>query len=122
MAKKTSPRINKTLQHKKELIKAMIKSLGVVTKACELVGVSRTLFYQYYNSDPEFSAACDECQEIAVDFAESQLHKRIKEGSDTAIIFFLKTKGKKRGYIERSEIGLDSNTIEITPILPPHED
>jgi len=28
----------------------------------------------------------------------------VKEGNPAATIFFLKTKGKKRGYIERQEI------------------
>jgi hypothetical protein len=31
----------------------------------------------------------------------------IKEGKETSIIFFLKTIGKKRGYIEKTEV--DSN-------------
>ena len=41
---------------------------------------------------------------MAIDFAESQLHKQIRDGNSTATIFFLKTKGKKRGYVERQEI------------------
>ena len=36
--------------------------------------------------------------------AESQLHKQILDNSVPATIFYLKTKGKKRGYIERQEI------------------
>lgn len=48
-----------------------------------------------------------------------QLHKQIKEGNTTATIFYLKTKGKKRGYIERQEIQMDgsieSKVIEWTP-------
>jgi hypothetical protein len=40
---------------------------------------------------------------MTIDFAESQLHKQIKEGSTAATIFFLKTKGKQRGYVERIE-------------------
>ncbi len=41
-----------------------------------------------------------------LDFAESNLKKLEKEGNPAATIFFLKTKGKKRGYIERQEIEL----------------
>jgi hypothetical protein len=33
-----------------------------------------------------------------------RFHAQIKENSTAATIFFLKTKGKKRGYIERQEI------------------
>ena len=49
-------------------------------------------------------AAYEELQNVALDFAETKLHQRIQEGSDAATIFYLKTKGKARGYIERTEI------------------
>jgi hypothetical protein len=101
---------NKTLQTKKLLIEAMEQSLGVVTQACKTVGVSRVTYYDYYNSDPEFKKAIDELQNVALDFAESQLHKQIKQGSTSATIFYLKTKGKNRGYIERQEIQHDTDT------------
>ena len=45
---------------------------------------------------------------IALDFAESQLHSQIKDGSTSATIFYLKTKGKKRGYVEKQELDLTS--------------
>lgn len=38
------------------------------------------------------------------DFTEMQLMERVKKGDTVAIIFRLKTKAKKRGYIERQEI------------------
>jgi hypothetical protein len=101
---------NKTLQNKKQLIDAMEQSLGVVTQACKMVGISRVTYYDYYNNDPEFKAAIDELQNVALDFAESQLHKQIREGSTGATIFYLKTKGKNRGYIERQEIQHDTDT------------
>ena len=47
-----------------------------------------------------------------MDYAESQLHKQIGEGSTSATIFYLKTKGKSRGYIERQEItGADGDNL-----------
>ena len=66
--------------------------------------MGRTTYYDWYNSDPEFKKEVDDLQNVALDFAESQLHKQIAENSTTATIFYLKTKGKKRGYIERQEI------------------
>ena len=37
----------------------------------------------------------------------------MKDGSTSATIFYLKTKGKKRGYIERSELDLTSGEEPI---------
>ena len=92
-----------TAHKKKALLEALEKSLGVVTTACKSVDVPRRTFYLWKETDPEFAARVDEMHEIALDFAESQLHQKIKSGSDTAIIFYLKTQGKKRGYVERTE-------------------
>lgn len=95
---------NKAEHTKKALLEALEKSLGVVTTACKKAGIGRTTFYEYYKNDPDFKLAVDELQDVALDFAESQLHKQIGEGNSTATIFYLKTKGKKRGYVERQEI------------------
>jgi CRP-like cAMP-binding protein len=95
---------NKIQQNKKALLAAMEKSLGVVTTACKAVGIDRTTFYKYLNEDPDFATAVAELENVALDFAESSLMKQIQEGQTAATIFYLKTKGKARGYVERSEI------------------
>lgn len=100
----SKPKDNKIQQHKKALLEALEKSLGVVTTACKSVQLDRSTFYKYYNTDGVFKASVDELENIALDFAESQLHKQIASGNPTSTIFYLKTRGKKRGYIERSEI------------------
>lgn len=97
------PKTNKIQQKKKALIEALEKSLGIATTACKSVGVDRTTFYKYLKDDEEFASDVKDIENVALDFAESQLHQRIKSGSDAAIIFYLKTKGKKRGYIEKTE-------------------
>lgn len=109
----------KTSQHKKAVLEALEQSLGVVTTACKKVGVSRRTFYDWMQKDKDFAEQVKGIEDIAIDFAESQLHKQIKEGSTAATIFLLKTKGKNRGYIERQEIqqettfkSLDINIIE----------
>ena len=93
-----------TEQHKKDVLQALEKSLGVVTPACNLVGVGRTTFYRWMKDDPKFAEAVRDINDIAIDFAESQLHAQIKAGNSTSTIFYLKTKGKKRGYVERTEL------------------
>jgi len=119
--------MNKTEHHKKAIIDALEKSLGVVTTACKNVGIGRTTFYEWMKDDQEFEQEVNEIQNIALDFAESQLHKQIGEGSTAATIFYLKTKGKKRGYIERQEItgadGMPNNfKVEIIDRIEDAED
>ena len=89
---------------KKKLIKALEKSLGVVTTACKNVDVARSTFYDWYNADEVFKKEVDSIGDIAIAFAESQLHKQIQDGNSTSTIFYLKCKGKRRGYVERTEI------------------
>jgi len=111
--------MNKVKQHKKAMIEALEQSLGVVTTACKKVGIGRTTHYLWMNEDKEYKKQVEAVGDVALDFAESQLHKQIKEGVTAATIFLLKTKGKKRGYIERQEIqqettfkSLDINLVE----------
>ena len=110
---------NKKQHTKKAILTALEKSLGVVTTACRQVGINRTTYYKYLKEDEEFAKQVKDIENIALDFAESQLHKQISEGNTTATIFLLKTKGKSRGYVERSEIVHDnqikSTIIEWTP-------
>tara|TARA_B110000211_G_C13996477_1_gene516446 strand:+ start:539 stop:958 length:420 start_codon:yes stop_codon:yes gene_type:complete len=94
---------------KKKLLKALEQSLGIVTIACKEVDCARSTFYNHYKNDQDFKNAVDEISNLTLDFAESQLHKQIKEGNTTATIFYLKTKGKKRGYIERKEVEMTAD-------------
>ena len=96
--------MTKTDTHKKAMLDSLEKSLGVVTTACKSVGISRQTHYQWMQEDEEYKKAVEDLNDVAIDFAESQLHKQIKDGNSTATIFYLKTKGKKRGYIERQEV------------------
>lgn len=120
-----------TDNNKKAVLAALTDSRGIVSTACENANVGRSTFYEWMNDDPEFKAAVEAVNEEAIDFVESKLFERIngvsmadKDGniystppSDTAIIFYLKTKAKKRGYIERTELtGADGKEF-IPPVV-----
>jgi len=103
---------------KESVLKALEQSLGVVNMACKKANVPRSTFYKWMKEDDEFAQKVQDIDNIALDFVESQLHKQIADSSTAATIFYLKTKGKKRGYIERQEItgadGMPTNfQIEI---------
>ena len=117
---------NKTEHIKKALIEALEKSLGIVTTACKQVGIGRTTFYEYLKNDKKFEEQVKDIENIALDFAESQLHKQIQDGNTTATIFYLKTKGKSRNYIEQQIIShegtIESKLIEWRPSKKSNKD
>ena len=90
------------------MLSALEKSLGVVTVACKKANIPRSTYYKWLKEDTDFANAVKDIENIALDFAESQLHSQIESGSTSATIFYLKTKGKKRGYIEKQELDLTS--------------
>ena len=96
-------------QRKKAMLDALEKSLGVVTTAAKNVGIERVTHYRWMEADSEYKAAVEELENVALDFAESHLHKQIKDGSTSATQFLLKTKGKPRGYVEKQEIQHSGN-------------
>lgn len=95
---------------KAAMLAAMKASLGVVSTACEQTGISRQTHYNWIASDAEYKQECEALAERTIDFAESHLFKLIKNGNPAAIIFYLKTKGRNRGYVERQEV--DVNTAK----------
>ena len=97
-------KLDRTDTKKAAMLEALEKSLGIVSTACKMVDISRQTHYAWLKADEEYKKAVNSIQDGVLDFAESHLYKLVKEGNPAATIFFLKTKGKKRGYIERQEI------------------
>jgi len=95
---------NETNTLKKKVIDCLVKTKGIVTDACRMAGIGRTAFYEWLKDDPEFAAAVEDAKEQAIDFVEGRLFNLIENEDTTATIFFLKTRGKNRGYVERSEV------------------
>lgn len=117
MAKKHNPKWNK-----EKLLEALERSLGIVTPACKEVGISRKQFYVYYNTDPIFKEAVDDINDITLDFAENQLLKKIKEGSERSILFYMKYKARRRGYSDSLDITSGGKAINIQYISPKNDD
>jgi hypothetical protein len=114
---------NLTLK-KVAMLEALEKSLGVVTTAAKSIGITRETHYEWMRTDAEYKAKVEALSDVALDFAESQLHKQIQNGEVSSTIFYLKTKGKKRGYIESQRISFEDNdgnvdnTLKINIVRP----
>jgi hypothetical protein len=96
-------------------IVALEKNLGVLSTACKAAGVSKTTIYNWMKADPNFREQVEGVQDYALDFVESKLFGAINNGNVVAAIFYLKTKGKARGYVERQEFaGVDGGPLNIS--------
>ena len=95
--------------------KAILKAYGNLSAASKSLGVDRVTLYKWIEQDG-LEQAVVEGRNSRLDFVEGKLDQKIDGGDTTAIIFFLKTQGKSRGYVERQEItGADGKKVfEVT--------
>ena len=97
--------IQEKIERRKELfLRSYIKSKGIVTVACQNSGVSYTSYKNYRNEDEDFDMACRVVEDTAVDFVESRLMQNIEKGYEASIFFYLKSKGRHRGYGDETVI------------------
>ena len=85
----------------KRIIKALEKAHGLVGLAADIAGVHRNTVSKYIRDFPFVAEAVEDARETLYDTVESKLYERIEAGDLTAIIFFLKTRCKHRGYSEK---------------------
>jgi tRNA(Leu) C34 or U34 (ribose-2'-O)-methylase TrmL len=96
---------------KEKMIQALELNLGNVTLSCKAMNISRDTHYRWMREDKEYRRAVKDMENAALDFAESQLLKQIAKGNPLSTIFFLKCKGKKRGYIEQNNLEIRGNML-----------
>ena len=97
-----------------QMIAAIEQAQGYVTQACDILGISRTSFYNKMKGFETVKQALEDTREKRHEWVESKLMKAIKEDNLTAIIFYLKTQGKHLGYVERQEFtGKDGDELAI---------
>lgn len=94
------------------ILKVYEKKGANVSATCAALGISRRTFYNWKNANKELANGLEEVEESLIDFAESKLVENIQEGNMTAILFYLKTKGRNRGYVERQESDVNVNGFE----------
>jgi hypothetical protein len=96
------------------VITVLEETRGNLTMAAKRIGCARNTLYSFINSHPTCLQALDAEREKMIDNVESTLYSKALEGEGWAVCFFLKTQGKRRGYVERQEItGADGHTLEV---------
>lgn len=115
--------LTKTDIKKKAMIDALTSTLGIVSIACQKVGISRQTHYEWLRTDDTYKLECNDIKNYSIDFVESKLFECIKDKRETSIIFYLKTQAKDRGYVERTEIDAgDNNAFRIEIVDENYQD
>lgn len=116
-------RAKKRKRTKERLLIALAESKGIVSYACEAVKITRKTFYEWVKEDAEFAEKVEEITESTLDKVEGKLLEAINDDNLTAIIFYLKTKGRKRGYVEQFDANINANPFEkLMKELPDEEE
>ena len=121
MAVKQKLTIKEQKNLKPHFIKMLKDNLGILSPVFKTSGVSRYYYEKWMKEDEEFNKKINAVEEHTLDFVESKLYKLIGEGDKTAIIFYLKCKGKTRGYIEKQYIEQENSykePLKLNIVIP----
>lgn len=106
-------------EDKRKFLIAFVKHKGIVKYTCAEVGINRSTYYDWRKNDVEFAQGCADAEEDAIDHVENKLHELIDDKDSIAVRFFMRCKGRSRGYVERTEIApvdTQGNTLFIPTI------
>lgn len=85
---------------KQWVLECLKDNYGIVTDAAARANISHTTIYNWKRSDADFKERFDEIQDMQIDFVERKMYDVINEKNNSMIQFFLRTRGKHRGYQE----------------------
>lgn len=100
------------------MIDALRRTKGMVYLAAEVLGCHHQTVYNYIAKHPTVKAAFDAESGKILDIGEMKLYEAVLKGDPWGVQFLLKTKGKQRGYVERTEqqqelLGKDGGPLAI---------
>jgi hypothetical protein len=101
------PRGVKTVISEERLIEAIHDNFGIVTSICQVLGISKPTFYKLLTDKckDELTSA----RETTTDRVENSFLNNCLQGDRVCQIFYLKTRGRNRGYKEE-----DTKKEELT--------
>jgi hypothetical protein len=110
----------RTTLAKERFIAGLLSSYGLITTAAKKAGIERKTYYRWISDDPAFKErafqALDEAREKGLDFAEFKLFELMNNNEPSAIYFFLKCKGKDRGFFEKSLYAIEKSKKPESPL------
>lgn len=101
-----------------QVIEALIKWRGKSYLAARDLGISHVTLLKYRKRWPEVERQFQELKGMQGDVVEQKLYTLIEDGNLGAIIFYLKTQCKDRGYVESQEL-TGANGAPLNPSAAP---
>lgn len=99
----------------KRIADALRQSGGLISTAADALRCHRATLHRRIQQEPELAAVLEDARETALDEAESVLQRKIREGDTTALIFFLRTQGRKRGYSQGPDVQVSATATAAAP-------
>lgn len=100
-----------------QVAQALRETKGMVSLTAKKLGCDPSTIYNYIEKYPALKQVRKDARNEMLDALELKAYDRAMKGDTTMTIFLLKTQGKDRGYIERSELtGKDGEQL-ATPII-----
>lgn len=94
-----------------EVAAALKVKKGMLTLTAEILGIAKSTLTERIQRSPYLKEVLDNCKEKRIDIAELYLSELTEEKNLNSITFLLKTLGKKRGYVENTEVSVDPETM-----------
>lgn len=106
----------------KQVEAALRAGAGIITAAAGALKCAPSTVRGYLERNPKLKEVCEDIVEQNLDLAEGKLLMGIRESNMTAIIFYLKTKGRSRGYTERHELATGADGRMKVQVYLPEKD
>ena len=115
---------NRTKVAKERMLKALEKSLGIVSTALKMTDLSRTNYYKWLKEDEEFAAKVKEIEQVEHDFIRSKYYECIKDKVPSVVIHAAKTQLglSEKHMVDITTQGEKINKIEIEIVESKYKD
>lgn len=113
---KDRPRLDRS-GGREEFLEALRKNHGRLITTYRQCHLTRDIVKYWRKKYPDFNEQIEEAKGLAIDDVEGKLYELIDEGETAAVIFYLKTKGRDRGYGEKyvPEVEQEESKPKIDP-------
>ena len=100
----------------KQLIQSIKKHRGVISAVSKELGISCQAIYKRCEKNKNITAAIDEAREDLdvnlLDIAERKILAAVEDGAPWAVRYVLNTKGRARGWGEKTEIEHSGSVVQ----------